>query len=123
LIGFSRGAFVARDIAYARPGRWKALIFIGASFIPDAARLKASGIRRVVMAAGDYDGARPTMQRAAALLHASGLPARYISLGPIAHALPRDLERILREALGWVRQTDAPDAHDAAERRNPPGHA
>jgi predicted esterase len=106
LIGFSRGAFVARDVAYARPGRFKAIVFIGANMIPDAARLKASGVRRVVMAAGDHDGARPTMQRAAAILSAAGLPTRYMSLGPIYHALPADLDRILTEALQWLREAD-----------------
>lgn len=104
LIGFSRGAFVARDVAYERPGRYRALILIGASMTPDAARLKASGVRRVVMAAGDYDGARPTMQRAARALDAAGLPTRYVSLGPIPHTLPANLADHLRAALAWIRE-------------------
>jgi predicted esterase len=105
LIGFSRGAFVARDVAYARPGRFRGLILLGASMQPDAARLKASGIRRVVMAAGDYDMARPAMKRAAAMMSALGLPSRYVSLGRIGHALPDNLEVILRDALRWVRES------------------
>jgi len=103
LIGFSRGAFVARDVAYARPGRYRGLILIGAALKPDPKRLRASGIRRVVLAAGDYDCARPTMQLAAARLNAGGLESRYVSTGKIWHQLPADLERILRDAIEWVR--------------------
>lgn len=103
LIGFSRGAFVARDVAYARPGRYRGLILIGAALKPDPQRLRASGIRRVVLAAGDYDCARPTMQLAAARLNAAGLPSRYVSTGKIWHQLPADLEAILRDAIAWIR--------------------
>lgn len=110
LIGFSRGAFVARDVAYARPGRFRGLILMGALMQPDAARFKASGIRRVVMAAGDYDMARPAMQRAAAMMTALGLPTRYVSLGRIPHALPNNLEVILRDALRWVREAPEPSS-------------
>jgi predicted esterase len=102
LIGFSRGAFVARDVAYARPGRYRGLILIGAALRPDPERLRASGIRRVVLAAGDYDGARPTMQLAAAELDAAGLTSLYVSTGKIWHQLPADLEQILRAAIRWI---------------------
>lgn len=104
LMGFSRGAFVARDVVYARPGLFKGLILLGALMRPDAERFKASGIRRVVMAAGEYDMARPAMQRAAAELTAKGLPARYVSLGRIGHALPDNMEELMRDALRWVRE-------------------
>ena len=104
LIGFSRGAFVARDVAYARPGRYRGLILIGAALKPDPERLRASGIRRVVFAAGEYDCARPTMQLAAALLDAAGLESRYVSTGKIYHQLPADLETILRDAIAWIRE-------------------
>lgn len=104
LMGFSRGAFVARDVVYARPGRYKGLVLIGALMRPDVERFKAAGIRRVVMAAGEYDMARPAMQRSAAELNARGLPARYISLGRIGHALPDNFEDLMRGALRWVRE-------------------
>lgn len=42
------------------------------------------------------------MQRAARALSAAGLPARYMSLGPIYHQLPSNLAEILREALAWI---------------------
>jgi predicted esterase len=103
LIGFSRGAFVARDVAYQTKGRWVGLVLLGAATIPDAERLRAAGIRRVVLGAGDYDGAMKTMRAAALRLTEKGLPARFVSLGPIYHALPRDLEQRLGASLDWVR--------------------
>ena len=102
LMGFSRGAFVARDVAYARPGRYRGLILIGAALRPDAARLKASGIRAVVLASGDHDGARPMMRHAATELTARGLPARFMSLGKIYHQLPDDLEQHVAAAIAWI---------------------
>ena len=106
LVGFSRGAFVARDVVYERSGEWTGAIFIGAAFIPDATRFRAAGLRRVVFASGDYDGARVTMQKAARTLSDNGLEARFVSLGPIAHQLPHDTGPFVRESLAWIR--DAP---------------
>jgi predicted esterase len=102
LIGYSRGAFAARDILYERPGRFRGLILLSASLSPDPAKLKAAGIRRAVMATGELDGSRAMMKRAAEKLEAAGIPTRFVSLGRIGHWLPRDLESILREAIAWV---------------------
>jgi predicted esterase len=102
LMGFSRGAFVARDVAYARPNRWRGLVLIGAALTPDAEKLRASGIRRVVLASGDHDGAKRTMVAARAKLCAAGIPARFVSLGPVWHALPEDSITRMQEALLWV---------------------
>jgi acetyl esterase/lipase len=82
---------------------------LGALMRPDAARLKASGIRRVVFAAGEWDMARPAMQRSAAALTGAGLPSRYVSLGQIGHGLPDNLEAILRDALRWIREAPPND--------------
>jgi len=106
LIGFSRGAFLARELVYARPGRFRGVIFIGAAFVPDPSRFLASGVRRVVFASGDLDGARPTMRRAAAILEARGLTTRFVSLGRIYHALPANLADIMRDQIRWIREED-----------------
>lgn len=103
LVGFSRGAFVARDVVYARPGVWRGVVLIGARLQPDAARFLAAGVRRVVLAAGDYDEAAPTMKRAAGQLTAAGLPARWVSLGRIGHLLPPDVGTRMARELAWVR--------------------
>jgi predicted esterase len=103
LMGFSRGAFVARDVAYERPGKWSGLVLIGAALMPDAEKLRGSGIRRVVLASGDFDGAKRTMVAARAKLCAAGMPARFVGLGPVWHALPEDSMARLEGALAWAR--------------------
>lgn len=107
LMGFSRGAFVARDVAYESKGRWVGLVLIGAAMTPDAEKLAAAGIRRVVLASGDFDGAKKTMMAARNRLCAKGIPARFVSLGPIPHALPSDLEARLGDSLEWVRARES----------------
>lgn len=109
LIGWSRGAFAARDILYAdvesgAAPRFTSLVLIAADVTPDPVRLAKAGIRRVLFTAGDQDGARTTMQRAAAKLTAAGIPARYISLGPIGHWLPEDFDQRLSPGIAWVRE-------------------
>src|SRR5205085_8859579 len=78
LIGFSRGAFLARDLLYAKKRAYKGVIFLGAALSPDAQKLRDAGVQRVVLACGDYDGAKPMMQHAAALLASKGIPARFV---------------------------------------------
>lgn len=102
LVGFSRGAFVARDVAYARPGRYRGLVLIGAALSPEPALLRANGIRRVVLAAGELDGAAPTMRAARDKLVRGGVEARFVSLGPVYHTLPDDTASRLAESLRWV---------------------
>jgi predicted esterase len=124
LVGFSRGAFVARDVAYARPGRYRGLVLIGAALVPDAEVLHKNGVRRVVLAAGDYDGARRTMVQALAKLCAAGVPTRFVGLGPVWHALPKDSPTRLRDALAWVRAEGDPgplSCKPAPGVRSPPG--
>jgi predicted esterase len=104
LVGFSRGAFVARDVAYARPGAFKSLVLLGAALSPDPDRLRASGVRRVVLGCGDFDPARSTMVKAARDLEGQGIEARFVSLGPVGHALPRDVAARLGAHLGWAAE-------------------
>jgi predicted esterase len=113
LAGYSRGAFTARDLAYLRPGRFGALVLLAAAVSPDPARLAASGVRRVLLAAADFDGARATMVQAARKLTAAGVPARFVGLGPMGHGLPADLADRLAEHVRWVSEPLAPEP-DAA---------
>jgi predicted esterase len=111
LMGFSRGAFVARDVAYARPGKWKALVLVGAALVPEASLLRASGIKRVVLASGDFDGAKKTMLAARTKLCTAGIPARFVSLGPVWHDFPADSMERLEASIAWARgEGDAADA-------------
>ncbi len=103
LVGFSRGGFLARDLVYARPGRFRGVVLLGAAVRLDPERLRAAGVRRVLLAAGDWDDARLTMERTAARLSARGVTARFVGLGPIGHVLPANLGQVMKDALAWVR--------------------
>jgi predicted esterase len=113
LIGWSRGAFAARDILYTaienpesfpHAKRFRGLVLMAAAMKPDVAKLKEAGIKRVVMAAGDFDGSKSTMVSAVVALQAGGIEARYVSLGKIAHVWPNDFENRMREPISWAAQ-------------------
>jgi predicted esterase len=110
LIGWSRGAFAARDMVVARRDlvsrRFTGLVLIAAQVAPDAATLRAAGIRRIVMAAGDYDLSRPMMMGAILALHRAGMDARYVSLGKIGHVWPANFEETMREPIAWAAERD-----------------
>ncbi len=107
LVGFSQGAYLALDMVTRDRGPWTSLILIGASVDPDPRALLKANIRRVVLASGDYDGARPAMQRAAARLVDAGVDARFRSLGPVGHQFAFDMNSWMRAELDWVRQAVA----------------
>lgn len=111
LIGSSRGAFAARDILDAAVSdaksaslakRFRGLVLIAAHVAPPVAKLKQAGIARVVMAAGDYDLSKPTMTTAVETLRKGGLETRFVSLGAIGHAWPKDFEARMREPIAWA---------------------
>jgi len=111
LVGWSRGAFAARDILEASltdaksaplAKRFRGLVLLAAHVTPKLSTLTKVGITRVVMAAGDQDGARPTMVAAVDTLRAGGLEVRYVSLGNIGHAWPKDFETRMREPIAWA---------------------
>ncbi len=104
LMGYSNGAYFAAEVALHEPGRWTGLVLLSMHLELDAARLRAAGIRRVVLAAGDRDMASTSMRKLADALDAGGVPARFVSLGPAGHELPRDLDARMVEPVAWVRQ-------------------
>jgi predicted esterase len=106
LVGYSNGAYFAAELARAQPGRWPGLVLIGMKVDLDAERLRAAGVQRVVLVAGDQDEAKAPLQALAQQLDAGGVRARFASLGPGGHALPADMPARLCEAIAWVRQAD-----------------
>jgi predicted esterase len=104
LVGFSNGAFVAVQVALAEPGRWSGLVLMSADVALDANQLRGAGVKRVVLAAGDRDGTRASLQASAQRLKASGLDARYLSLGPVGHSFARDMDARMLDAISWVRE-------------------
>ena len=67
-------------------------------------RARAAGIRRVVLACGDFDGAAKQMRSTAAVLTAKGVPARFLSFGRMGHGWPNDIDAILTRAIAWIRE-------------------
>jgi len=108
LLGFSNGAYFAAEVACAEPGRWTGLVLMSMKLDLDAARLRAAGVRRVALAAGDQDASRASMEALARRLDGRrGLAARFMSLGPVAHTFPPDMADRMCAAIAWVRDADA----------------
>ncbi len=102
LIGFSQGAYVALRAARAKPGRYPSMLLIGAFVRPTRAELSAMGVRRLVLAAGDFDGAARTMRQTASDLEREGFDARFVSLGRVAHTYVADDREKLARAVEWT---------------------
>lgn len=107
VIGFSQGAYVAVDIVRERPGKYMGMLLIGAEITTTAEALSAAGVKRVVLAAGVYDGARPAMEAEARKLTADGFAARFVSLGTVGHTYVPDREGVLQSSLEWLEGTAA----------------
>jgi predicted esterase len=109
LIGFSNGAYFAAEVACSEPGRWTGLVLMSMKLDLDAKRLARAGVTRVLLAAGDRDEARISMQSLAARLdqdHGTApLEARYMSLGDVGHSFPSDMGARMCAAIAWVRGT------------------
>jgi predicted esterase len=103
LIGYSNGAYFAAELAQSQPGRWPGLVLIGMKLDLDPAHLRASGVRRVALAAGEQDDTRPSMQALAQKLDTGGVPSRFVSLGPGGHAFPPDMPSRMCDAVAGVR--------------------
>jgi predicted esterase len=117
IVGYSNGAYFAAEIARAEPGKWSGLVLLSMRLDLDAARLRAAGIRRIVLAAGDRDGARASMKALAEKVDGAGLPTRFMSLGAVGHEFPRDMERQMCAAVAWVRAEDPDRCAPALESR------
>ncbi len=103
LIGFSQGAYVARDLLRAWRGRFTGVAFIGAYVAPTRAELEAAGVRRVVLAAGRRDGTHAALVTAAQRLEREGFPVRFLDLGPVGHTYaPAPGTPGWRDALAWL---------------------
>ncbi|MGZ3419565.1 MAG: alpha/beta hydrolase [Polyangiales bacterium] len=103
MIGWSLGAAVALDLATRQIGWWKGLVLVSSMTIePDVEELRAAGIERVVLAAGDLDASRPHMLEVERRLRELGMKTKFVSLGKVGHVYPSDLASRMGPALGWV---------------------
>ena len=103
LIGFSLGAFRALDMAHAGDGRYPRVILIGAKIYPDAQRLRAAGVERLLLAAGDWDMMRGHMEDRSRALIRRGFTAAFQSYGAVGHAFPTNFAELLQRSLAWTR--------------------
>ncbi len=107
LIGYSNGAYFAAEVASSEPGRWPGLVLLSMKLDVDPARLRAARVRRVVLAAGERDDARASMEDLARRVDDAGVEARFVSLGSGGHPLPPDVGTLLCEPVAWVRGADS----------------
>lgn len=107
LVGFSLGAIRGMDLAHRSDGRYSAVVLIGAKVHPDARRLRAAGVERLLLAAGDYDMMKWQMAGEARRLVRQGYPAAFMSLGKVGHWFPRDFQQRLAKGLAWAQGDDA----------------
>lgn len=106
LVGFSLGGIRGMDLAHQGQGKWQGVILIGAKVYPDPVKLRAAGVERVLLAAGDYDMMSPHMAAQARKLIRRGYPAAFMSLGKVGHRFPDHYEEYLSRALRWVKGED-----------------
>lgn len=108
LVGFSQGAYAAVPLVLARPGRFRALLLVGANVHIEPKRLLAAGVTRVVLAAGQFDGTHAAMRKIDAGLQHSGLESRFVDLGPVGHTYEPSIERTdaMHDAWTWLDEAD-----------------
>jgi len=106
LIGFSLGASAALDVAQHGSQRYDALILIAGRVSPNPRQLRAHGVKRVLLAAGDFDQTHAHLVGEARRLTRAGITARFMSLGKVGHQFAPDMDAWLREALSWAEADD-----------------
>lgn len=103
LIGFSQGAYAARNLILAQPGRYRAVLFIGADISTTADAFRKAGITRVAFASGRYDMMRKPLEKEAASVKADGFPSRFVDLGAVGHTyVPASNAGELRDTIAWL---------------------
>ena len=109
LVGFSQGAYVAMDVARARPSRYAGLLLLGAD-TSDTARLRAARVARVALVDGAYDMMSAKMQRTPQALAPFGVAARFASLGTVGHTYvgADGTDDVLTSMLGWLAPEEGP---------------
>lgn len=102
LVGFSQGAYVAWDLVRAGETRAKALVLLAADVAPTAAELRAAGVSRIVLGAGNNDATFGALARAARRLEAEGFDVRLVDLGHVGHSYVGEDPSVLSDAIAWA---------------------
>jgi predicted esterase len=106
LIGYSLGAYRAAELLQHGAGDYRRALLIGARLSLDPRRLRASGLTRLVLAAGAWDMTHAPLSREATRLARAGFSVRFLGLGPVGHAFAPSFGGYLDEARAWL--ADAP---------------
>jgi predicted esterase len=120
LVGFSLGGIAAVQIAQASKATYTGLVVIASQVHPDAGLLRRAGVERVVLAAGDLDMTSAPLREDAQVLAASGILARFVSLGRYGHGYPPDMEQRMREPMLWVSESGPERPGSAGSAENGP---
>jgi len=108
LVGFSQGAYVAMDIARARPGRYAGLLLLGADTGSAVDRIRAARVARVGLVCGAYDMMFPKMRDTPQVLALFGVSARFASLGHVGHTyVGGGNDAVLTSMLAWLVEPEA----------------
>lgn len=102
LVGFSQGSYVALELVRARLGRYRGLVLLGADVEPTPSELAEAGVARIVLASGDRDSPRVSLERTAERLRAAAVDARFVSLGAVGHTYAAEDPSVLAQAIAWA---------------------
>lgn len=101
-VGFSQGGYVALDLVKTQQGRFRGLVLLAAPAHPSVAALKAAGVRRVVLGAGQRDDAYKPLAADVERLREEGMDARFLDLGDVGHTYATENTSALRDAIAWA---------------------
>ena len=111
LVGFSQGAYVAMDVARARPGQFAGMLLLGADTAHGVDRIRAARVPRVALACGAYDMMFPVMRDTPRALGSFKIAAHFASLGRVGHTYAAEdgTDETLAALLAWLVSGDAGD--------------
>jgi hypothetical protein len=113
LTGFSKGAYVAAQIAAKHPGRWPYLVLNEADVTLTVPMLRAAGVRAVALIAGEIGGQIAGERKTVAALTARGFPAKLWVMPKAGHFYSANIDDIMGEAIDWVLDPARTIAGDA----------
>lgn len=106
LFGFSQGGYVAPAILAARPGRFFAAILVGADVPLSKTSLERAGVRRIALAAGQWDMTAEGMKRTAKRLAREGVDARFVDLGAVGHTYFPKERHDIADVVAWLAEAE-----------------
>ncbi len=108
LIGFSLGGIFGMDLAHRGERDFRRVLLIGARVDPHPQQLRAAGVERLVLAAGERDMMHWYMEDQARRARRGEFDARFVSLGDAGHWFPSDLTPRLEAILKWLHEPSTP---------------